>query len=428
MPKHYLLYVKHKLALAFAMCSLVLIPSYSVADGLGSDRFTFNGFATFGAVKSGTDNLGYRRDVSGGGVHDGDRSLKPDTRLGLQGSVRLTDELDAVIQLIIKDRAENGIEESLEWAYLRYRLTPHVTVRAGRLGIGLFMLSDYRDLGFAYLWARPPIEFYAPIAFDYLDGADISYSTSLGFGTLRTALFAGGSDAPVDYNDQDDKLLLNNILGLMISWEWEYWQARFTLASAELDDDVDKTLGLKEIRDQLSVASPFWADAASLSEQLNDNDEGISYYSIGISYDKTPWFIQSEVMYLDSGHNVLQSYFSRYISVGFRAGDATLYTSLAKGAQTESRASIPALPAPLALVPDLVDLRQGLQTFYDYNYIDQKTVSVGVRWDIRYDLALKTQWDRTWIEDAGGLLWDQKLGPSEEESVDTYSINLNYIF
>ena len=428
MPKHYLLYAKHKLALAFAMCSLVLIPSYSVADGLGSDRFTFNGFATFGAVKSGTDNLGYRRDISGEGVHDGDWSLKPDTRLGLQGSVRFTDELGAIIQLILKDRAENGIEESLEWAYLRYRLTPHVTVRAGRLGIELFMLSDYRDLGFAYLWARPPIEFYAPIAFDYLDGADISYSAPLGFGTLRTALFVGGSDAPLDYNDQDDKLLLNNILGLMVSWEWDHWQTRFTLVSAELDDDIDNALGLKEITGQLSAATSLfgWADAASLAEELNDNDEGVSYYSIGISYDKNPWFIQSEVMYIDSGHSVLQSYFSRYISVGFRAGDTTLYTTLAKGAQKESRTSIPALPAHLVLA--LEPLRQGLQTFYDLNYIDQKTASVGVRWDIRYDLALKTQWDRTWVEEAGGLLWDQKLGPSEEESVDTYSINLNYIF
>jgi len=426
MPKYYLLYAGHKLALAFAMCSLTLIPSYCFADGFGSNRFKFNGFATFGLVKSGTDNLGYRRDVSGEGVHDRDWSLKPDSRLGLQGSVTLTDELDAIIQFIIKDRAENGIEESLEWAYLRYRLTQQVTVRAGRLGIELFMLSNHRDLGFAYLWVRPPIEFYAPIAFDYLDGVDINYSVPLGSGTLRTAFFAGSSDAPLDYSDQDDELLLNNILGLMVRWEWEHWQAQFTLASADLDG-LDESLGIKGFTANLSAAS-LWAEAALLSEQLNDNDEGISYYSIGISYDKNPWFIQSEVMYLDSGHNVLKSYFSRYISVGFRAGDTTLYTTIAKGTQTESRTTIPELPVPLAVVPDLVSLRQGLQTFYDYSYIDQKTASFGVRWDIRYDLALKTQWDRTWVEEAGGLLWDQKLGSSEDNVVDTYSINLNYIF
>lgn len=65
---------------------------------------------------------------------------------------------------------------------------------------------------------------------------------------------------------------------------------------------------------------------------------------------------------------------------------------------------------------------------YGIGYIDQITASIGGRWDIRYDLALKTQWDRTWVEVAGGLLWDQKLGSSEDNVVDTYSINLNYIF
>ncbi len=413
-----------RLLFACAMFTLVLSHSYCFADGFSTDRFKFHGFATFGALKSGTDNLGYRRDISGEGVYDRDWSLKPDSRLGLQANASLTGELDAIVQLIIKDRKENGIEESLEWAYLRYRLTSQVTVRAGRVGIELFMLSDYRDLGFAYLWVRPPIEYYAPIAFDYLDGVDISYSAPLGSGTLRMALFAGNSDAPLDYNDDGDKLLLNNIWGLMAGWEWDNWQVRFTVASAELDDDIDKTLGLKALTDALSTAAlNGWVDAALLSEQLNDNEEDIAYYSMGVSYDKNPWFIQTEVMYIDSAHNVLGSYFSRYLSVGFRAGETTLYTTIAKGGQAESKKSIPIPPAPI-----FEPLRQTLQTLYDYNYIDQKTASIGVRWDIRYDLALKSQWDRTWIEESGGLLWDQKLGPSEEETVDTYSINLNYIF
>lgn len=416
----------YKLFLAIVMCSFVLSPSYCFADGADADRFKFNGFATLGVVRSGTDNLGYRRDITGEGVHDDDWSLKLDTRLGLQGSVRLSAELDAIIQFIIKDKANNGIEESIEWAYLRYRLTQQVTARAGRLGIELFMLSDYRDLGFAYLWARPPIEFYAPIAFDYLDGVDISYSAPLGVGTLRTSFFAGSSDAPVDYSDKDDKLLLNNIFGLMVGWEWEHWRTQLTASSAELDDDIDDSLGLHDITNGLSAASLLWVDAELLSEQLNDNDEGVSYYSLGISYEKNPWFIQSEVMYLDSGHSVLQSYFGRYISVGFRAVDAMFYATIAKGNQTKPRTNIPVLP--VALSPVLGGFRDDLQAFYDYNYIDQKTASVGVRWDIRYDLALKSQWDRTWVEEAGGLLWNQKKGSSKEDVVDTYSINLNYIF
>ncbi|MBV1920665.1 MAG: hypothetical protein KUG73_08270 [Pseudomonadales bacterium] len=415
-----------RLLLAFVMYSFVLSPFYCFADGVSADRFKLNGFLTLGAVKSGTKNLGYRRDISGDGVYDSDWSLKPDTRLGLQGSVGFTEKLNATIQLIMKDRTVNGAEESVESAYLRYRLLPQVTTRVGRIGFQLFMLSDYRDLGFAYIWARPPIEFYAPIAFDYFDGADISYSLPLGAGMLRTTLFVGESDAPLDYDDGNDKLRLNNMFGFSGSWELEYWQARFTIVSVEIDDDFDETLGIKTFTDALSTAAPLWADAASLSEQLSDTEDGVIYYSIGISYDKNPWFVQSEVVFLDSAHNVLKSYLGRYISIGFRARETTLYAIIAKGNQTETRESIPALPAPL--VSTFETLQQGLQSFYDYNYIDQKTASIGVRWDIRYDLALKTQWDRTWVDKSGGLLWHQKIGSSEDEIVDTYSINLNYIF
>ncbi len=415
-----------RLLLAFVMYSFVLSPFYCFADGVSADRFKLNGFLTLGAVKSGTKNLGYRRDISGDGVYDSDWSLKPDTRLGLQGSVEFTEKLNGTIQLIMKDRTQNGAEESVESAYFRYRLLPQVTARVGRIGFQLFMLSDYRDLGFAYLWARPPIEFYAPIAFDYFDGADISYSTPIGAGMLMATFFAGGSDAPLDYDDGNDKLRLNNILGFSGSWELEYWQARFTIVSVELDDDFDETLDIKPFTNALSIAAPLWADAASLSEQLRDTEGEVIYYSIGISYDKNPWFLQSEVMFLDSAHSVLKSYLSRYLSVGFRVRETTLYATIVKGNQTEARESIPELP--VALISTFETLRQGLQSFYDYNYIDQKTASIGVRWDIRYDLALKTQWDRTWVDKSGGLLWHQRFGPSKDEIVDTYSINLNYIF
>ena len=216
---------------------------------------------------------------------------------------------------------------------------------------------------------------------------------------------------------------------LTVFWVWpERWQVRFTVVSAELDDDIDKSLGLKVLTDALSAASAVWPDASSLSTQLNDNDDDIMYYSVGVSYDYDSWFAQSEVMYLDSGHQVLKSYFSRYLSFGYRAGDATLFATIAKGESSVSRDSIPELPAALALVPGLGELQEGLQTFYNLNYIEQETASLGMRWDIRYDIALKLQWDRTWVEEFGGLLWAQKIGPSEEETIDTYSINLNYIF
>lgn len=59
--------------------------------------------------------------------------------------------------MVGRDRLDNTFENSVEWAFLKGRLFPKLIVRAGRLGVDVFMLSEYRNIGFAYPWVRPPV-------------------------------------------------------------------------------------------------------------------------------------------------------------------------------------------------------------------------------------------------------------------------------
>ena len=152
----------------------------STADVIEEQRFRVSGFATLGAVKSGDEDLGFRQGLYQEGVFDGDWSLKSNSNLGLQLDANINDRLSATVQLVGRTRVENNLENSLEWAFLRYRATQSITVRAGRLGPNNYMLSDYRNIGFAYLWVRPPTEFYSIISFDHLDGLDVAYSSAAG--------------------------------------------------------------------------------------------------------------------------------------------------------------------------------------------------------------------------------------------------------
>ena len=66
--------------------------------------------------------------------------------------------------------------------------------------------------------------------------------------------------------------------------------------------------------------------------------------------------------------------------------------------------------------------------FYDDSFFDQESASLGLRWNIRHDTALKVQWSHTWIEAAAATLWKRRNIPEEETEIDTYSISVDFIF
>ena len=63
--------------------------------------------------------------------------------------------------------------EAIEWAFAAYRPQADLTLRLGRVNPDWFLMSDYRNVGFAYLMARPPVEFYGSLP-SSLDGMDLA--------------------------------------------------------------------------------------------------------------------------------------------------------------------------------------------------------------------------------------------------------------
>ena len=154
---------------AFNLTSLVLFASAwlgalhvhaSDEPALGST--SISGFATIGLVQAGDEDYGFTRDLTRSGVFDQDNSVKQDSLLGIQLDSSFTQDWSATAQMVFRDRFDDSFEEHLEWAFVRYRANDEWSFRVGRTVVDLFALSDYRNVGFAYLWARPPVEFYGP--------------------------------------------------------------------------------------------------------------------------------------------------------------------------------------------------------------------------------------------------------------------------
>ena len=140
---------------------------------------------------------------------------------------------------------------------------------------------------------------------------------------------------------------------------------------------------IKPLVDELNAVPEYlWPEAGDTADSLDSKDKYAAYYSAGVRYDDHPWVVQTEVSYLDSDQKLILPVASGYLSVGRRVGSVTLYGMAAKAKNPDGRRLAPEAP-----LPQLIPLQQGIQTAYDLTYIDQHSLSLGLRWDIRHDLA-----------------------------------------
>lgn len=394
-----------------------------------SPWFRLSGFGTLGAVNNSRKTLHAQRDFGQPDTFDGHWSWRMDSLLGLQANAALAPTVDAVVQLVLKERAEQTLEDSFEWAFLGWRPTPEWTLRAGRLGADFYLLSDYRNLGFAYLWQRPPVEFYGPLLLHRFDGADLTYRFPLDRGLLRARLFGGKSKHNIEIASGLDagKLELTDLWGASLTYESERWQLKAGLVRFRIED-TPKTiedLGLLEALGSPLIQS-LWTQAGSYGANLSMAGRRLGFYSLGAAYDDNRWLVSGELGYLRSDWAPLRDTLSAYLSVGRRLGDLTPYVMLAMASPLERETRIVG-PAPAFLAdPSIAALYEGTLGLYDAANMDQRTLSLGLRWDARPNLALKFQWDHVEIK-RSGLWWDGGT-QIHDTSADLLSASLNWIF
>jgi hypothetical protein len=408
-------------------------PSYAGEEDAGhgasgsssfwSEHFELSVFGTLGVVRGGDDQLTFRRDWSSPGVTPHEWEWKADSLLGLQLDARLTENLEAAAQIVLKDRVDDQLEKSLEMAFLRYRLTPSLTLRGGRVGVDMFMLSEFRNIGFAYLWARPVNEFYNPVAFAYTDGADVSYSRYIGEGVLQTRIFGGKMDNVLTLGLGEVELGLAPVWGVNLSYEWRGWKTRLSYADTKIRDNIEPVM---ELRNALGNVDPaLWPGVDERAALLESEGDHVRYYSVGLSYDSSTWTVLAEACHIDSEFHGFRSLSSGYASVGRHIGPVTLYTVYALAKTQEDAISV---PEPQVPAPALMQLHAAAEDYFQRNLIDQRTLSFGARWDIWANWALKIQWDHAWVDAFGGGLWMQQSILYEDREIDIFSANLNFAF
>ena len=366
---------------------------YTSPDG----KFRMSGFGTLGYSQSSTDDVLFNYKGQGGGSKKSG-SFHPDSKVAVQGTYKFTDQVSGTAQIMTKYDAEGEYIPTFEWAFLKWQALPSLSVRGGKMGAPFFMISDFRDVGYANTTVRPPLDVYAQVPVSNFEGVDATYQLSLGAMTLSSSLWLG--EARADYSNSLSSppatIKIKNLTGLNLLAEFDngislrFGHAQGKLSIGSPSSDQIKA-GLAPVIAG-AIEGPFpgsQAQARALAAAITQDDDDASFSGIGVSYDQNDWVLSAEYTKrrIDGGYVAETT--GWYTTVGHRFGSWLPYIGYGKVKVDDPNAVMPGGP-----LPSTNSAVAGVQATLNTQKVAQKTATVGVRWDAKPGLAVKAQFDR----------------------------------
>ncbi|SFB89523.1 hypothetical protein [Pseudoalteromonas denitrificans] len=342
---------------------------------LNAQEVQFSGFTRLVTGASINDKTPYEE-------HHGDFSFKPDSLIGLQLDVPINKTFSATAQILgTRDKHKNS---GLEWLYLSYTPNASTNIKLGQLRTSFFTYSDVLDVGFAYHWIKPPEEVYASFFFSHFDGINLQHHIVNKTFTTKIEAFYGKFNDEVSFSDQTFTPDVENFTGLVLTTEFNALSIRAAYSQANVSIKDDNLMPLITTLHQLNQ---------STAAQALLIDDKMKYYQLSINYDAFDYFIKTEWLSLKHDLHLIGEGTSYYISTGYQLNDYTFHLTYADRDDNFSR-KLPSLslPSTPSLKP-LISTYNGIQA--ELIEADQNSWSLGVRWDLKSDLALKAELKRT---------------------------------
>ena len=382
--------------------------------------FTLSGFGSVGFLHADARDADYTSSVlkpSGAGFSKR-WSEVPDTRLGAQLDAQLGQQWSAVLQVVSEKRLDGSWRPQVEWANLKYQATPELALRVGRIALPIFLAADYRKVGYAYPWARTPIEVYDSLPIGNSDGIDLTYRYNGNGMRNVTQLLYGRTDIRLV---GPDRVRGRQMAGFSNTTDIGAASIRVSGITADLSADL--------ANDLFAALRQFGPPGVALADQYQVAHKRASLFSVGANYDPGNWFLTAEYGRAHST-SVLGTTNTIYASSGWRLGEITPYVSYAR-VQPAGATSDPGLPVaflPPPLQPTAAALNGYLNLLLS-TIPGQRTVSLGARWDCMRNVALKLQADRVVTTDGSrGRLINVQPGFRSGQAITVTSVVLDFVF
>lgn len=404
------------LGIAIAAVSLVYA-LIGQAQGAETPRLMLNGFGTLGIVHSDEDRADFTSNtlVPRGAGHSSDWSAEVDSRLGLQLTAELTPRVSSVVQVIAEQQHNGKYMPELEWANVRFDVTPDLSLRAGRMVQSTFMSSEFRKVGYATPWIRPPLEVYRMIPVTNFDGFDASYRSRIGEVTHTLRGTYGQADAKFSGGEAKAR----QAWGVSSTLEWGAASLFGSYGGSRLSIEME---GVDTFFDYFRAFGP---EGDAIADRYETHDKRFDIFSLGASYDPGDWFVMGEWARSNS-RSLIGDLRGWYVTGGYRLGAVTPYMTVARASVT-SNLSDPGLSAG-AFIPFAAGLNEGLNQILEAS-ARQNSLSLGARWDFSPNMALTAQYDHIDIDGGSwGTLVNHQPDFEPGGTVNLFSLALDFVF
>jgi hypothetical protein len=211
--------------------AVAYLPVQADDGGLGGGpEVKLRGFGTFGVVRNTNSNVDFLDNLSqprgAGYSHKWDFGV--DSKLAVQADAKFNDKLSASWQVMSQRQTNDTYQPQNEIAFLKYQATGDLNVRLGRIPAPLFMVSEYRKVGYVNPWIRQPNEVYFQVPFNSVDGGDVSYQFGAGDFTGNFQV-AAGTMRPATVKSEGDVSTLTGDNALTINFIGEYGPVTFRI-------------------------------------------------------------------------------------------------------------------------------------------------------------------------------------------------------
>ena len=401
--------MKFKPYLGLLALPLAISTAYA-ADIPDGPTITISGFGTAALTRASTDDAEFARVAQLGGVKTS-AGTGVDSNFGIQATAKMNDWLSFTAQGLVRKHVTDEFGGELAWAFAKFKVTDNLNVRVGRMGLPVYMISDYLNVGYASTYLRPPVEMYSQVNLENVDGVDAIYQSSFGESTLTTQIAVGQSETKGNGNSYTAKF--KSIAGLNMVLENGPFTVRFGHIYTKFS--VDDSPSLNAV---VGGLNQFGFTSQANSVKIHDNKA--TFTSLGLAIDWKNILVQTEYGKRKSESVSLPDTSSWYTMFGYRFGKFTPYFTHGSVKQDSPR-TVAGLPT----AGPLAGLTAGANLFASLAPI-QTSNSLGIRWDFNKSADLKIQFDRLTPENGSGTFVNAK--PTFQGPVNVVAAAIDFVF
>lgn len=389
-----------------------------------ADNLSVKGFATLGLTHSDNqraDFVANRYFYPQGAGYNDNLTINVDSRAGVQIDWQATPGVSLTGQLLSRQFASGDWIPQLEWAFAKVNIIPNADLRFGRIRPAIYLLSDYLDVNYANPWIRPPIEFYSPAPMTRMEGIDLLWRPTTGELSWLVQPYIGKTKIDLT---SDTQLEVNKIRGINVTTTVK----DFTFRGGYIETYL--TANAPRFTAAFNGLSLICARGDNIAcnqiPLLIPENKKSTFASLGLGWDNGQQFLSGEWGKRESDSSIATTT-SWYLSGGSRLGKWTPYLTYSQLMNN----------SPTIFTNGLTSLTNTIITALRLNNpMDQTTTTLGLRYDVAKNTALKVQWDHVNTHcqsisqgTCGGLFVEQQPGFSNSpQNANLVSLAIDVVF